>query len=148
MQKFILFNEIKNRDNPKQPYQGFYCELDLMNAYSQAFDEILDKTLDREDGRAFEFAVYRFLKKVHPAKYRKKLKGYRSLKREYLKGGKENEAGVVVRLDYDKLSLKNKKDFEKYCSRFEKRMERLTIDNFDFEPKYHVSRGSNNLTEF
>ena len=148
MQKFILFNEYENRDNPKQPYQGFYCEIDLMNAYSKAFDKILDMVLSREDGRGFEYAVTRFFKKVHPAKYEKKLRGYRSLMREYVKGGNENEAGIVCEIDYDELSPKNKADFRKYCSRFENRMERLTIDDYDFEPRFHVSRGSDNLTEF
>lgn len=137
MQKFILFQDGK-------PKKGFYCEIDLMNEYSRMFDQIstaAEKSKKGKDGKAQEWALYRFFKRIQPAKYIKAKRGYRSLMREYIKGENENEAGIVVNLDWETLSPKSKLDFNKFCRRFEKRLERLTIDNYNFEPEEKITHG-------
>ncbi len=133
MQKFILFKNDK-------PYQGFYLELDLMNAYSKAFDDYLE--YEYKMGKDRNYAIYRFFKKVHPAKREKKIHGYVSLMKEYVKGNPElNEAGVVLDLDWEELDDESKKLFYKFSRRFENRLKRMSEKNDPslFEPTIPAS---------
>ena len=139
MQKFILFKDGK-------PWKGFYLEIDVMNAYSQAFDELL--RFEELVGKNYDYAVYRFFKRFQPAKWVKAQKGYKSLMKEYIIGDRANdEDGIVTKIEWDELSDENRKQFNKYSDRFKKRLEKMRNMNdlSVFEPEYKISNGGGGL---
>lgn len=139
--RYILFKDGK-------PWKGLFDELDFMNEYDHSFRDLLQEAQDRWPTEiAEEQAIIKFFRTIQPAIFDSRIKGYRSLLKEYILGANEDEGSIVYGIDWADLDFKERSLFKYFCDEFEDLLNGLNeIKQFD-TPVFGVTRGTGALSK-
>lgn len=134
--RYILF---KN----ERPWKGFFDELDFMNEYDRAFQNIKQTAMHRWSANlSTEMAIVEFFRTIQPAIYVSK--HYRSLLGEYILGKNPGEGSIIYGIDWLDMNLKERALFKYYEEEFSNLLNTLKEP---IVPEYGVSRGTGALTK-
>lgn len=141
--RFILFKD-------GHPWKGLYDEVDFINEYDHAFDELrkqYDKMGIYNPEAIHEIVIPEFFWRYQPVKYDTTLRRFVSLLREYIIGTTVDEASVVYGIDWENLGARERALFEWIDKWFKKTLGKMTKEEIQSVPEFGVTRGSKNLSK-